>query len=70
MVTETIGKIKLEEWEEVCPKCKGSKSFGYHEPEKNGKSFPKLCPKCKGSGKFDFIEKIVGKKKWIWDDET
>ena len=71
MVMETTGKRKLlEEWEEWCSNCHGFGFFGFHEPDKNRDSFPKICPKCRGTGKFDFIEKITGKKKWVWGDET
>lgn len=71
MVTETTGKkIKLKEWEEICDNCQGIRYFGYHKPNLNRNSFPKFCQKCKGAGKLDFIEKITGKKKWVWGDET
>lgn len=52
--------MKLEEWEELCDKCKGLGCK--YEYLGNDNSFPKRCKKCGGTGKLDFIEKIVGKK--------
>ena len=65
-------KVELEEWEEICPLCKG-KGFGgckcceYDERTNanacvlcNGSN---PCKMCRGSGKVDWLEKIHGGKR-------
>lgn len=61
----------IEDWEEICDKCKGSGDWcGLHNIILNPQdcklslecSESCICPKCRGTGKLDFIEKIVGKK--------
>lgn len=63
---------KIEEYEKLCPRCKGDgKIFNGYKCTYNSVIFGlgkyrskdyKLCPKCNGKGKLDWIDKIKGIK--------
>ena len=40
----------------VCSKCEGSRQTW-------------LCPKCLGKGELDWIENVVGKRRFYWGDK-
>jgi hypothetical protein len=56
---------KLKPGEIFCPKCKGSgkgKSW-----EAGGYEFSPECPKCLGDGKLDWIGRIMGKPRRLFE---
>ena len=52
--------MKLEEWEKICPDCKG-KGFITEKNYEIGATTKYTCPRCCGDGKFDWLENIFGK---------
>ena len=51
--------MKLEEYEEICPRCQGQGLISNILSSAHG--LP--CLKCRGTGKLDWLENIFGKKK-------
>jgi len=67
-------EIKLEDYEEICPACKGERIiidgviFGKEvERIDSGRI---ICPKCNGKGKVDWVDRVKNKDyeevKQIW----
>ena len=70
--------MKLEEWEEICPDCKGNGSddpcIGCDKIDctkcKYISTLISLCDRCNGTGKIDWLEKVMDKKRKfiiVWD---
>jgi len=57
--------IELNDGEIICSKCDGS---GVHYNRMDISTF--VCSKCLGRGKLDWIENIVGVKKYSWWADT
>ena len=55
--------MKLEEWEKICPDCKG-KGFITEKNYEIGATTKYTCPRCCGDGKFDWLENIFGKNQY------
>lgn len=54
-VINKICKIKLRDWEYICPRCQGRGGFFRTAHYKEGYINVALCPLCEGEGKVDWI---------------
>jgi len=63
--------MNCEEYEEICPECKGkinvkvvTSGRTYCSITKNGSFCWRSCPVCYGHGTIDWVDKIKGKRKF------
>lgn len=55
---------KIEEWEELCPVCKGVGFIHTGDMDKENWEIKIGCECCKETGKIDWVDKIK-RKEWI-----